>query len=176
MSDDNVLDNFDSLVPEPYIGLEPEPPAPAPANFLALNRCLVSFLRAQTEITNQLLTMTSAQKPTQVTLLPGTAAALAAVASGVRYMEAEGEEGGNYARMLRRAEAGDLARFHHEATDEVARTVRIVEKAVAGLEMLDTIMLPLPSQWSNLPATMLSRHINRHCHTLFGGNFLRASR
>lgn len=170
MNDDTPPDDFDHLVPEPDMVPEPEPPQPAPANFLALNRQLVRFLRDQTPISDQLVTLAAAP---QLTVLSGTCAALAAVACGLRYTEAD-EEDARYAQMLQRAEAGELNRFAPEAADELARTVRIVEKSIAGLEMLDTIMLPLPAQWSNLPPTMLARHINRHCHTLFAGNFLRA--
>jgi len=142
--------------------------APAPANLLVVRRELKRFLQDHAHAQQDLEGMKNGAVLGQGSRAPEI---VAAVACGVRYPADADDE--RYQYMLDKARNGDLRSHVDEGIDEITGLIAVVKKSLVGLEVLDALGTPLPGNWSNMPASLLSRAINRHCHLLFGNAMIR---
>ncbi|MBA4612985.1 hypothetical protein H1W37_15085 [Stappia taiwanensis] len=98
--------------------------------------------------------------------------AIAAVAIGERF-PIEISDNNHFLKALELARQGKMSAYVDDAVDEVGSVLRLMEKALRGLELLDHLPAPMPTGWANLPAPALARAITKHCLAIIGPTSLR---
>ncbi|MES0810346.1 hypothetical protein ABLO27_12760 [Roseibium sp. SCPC15] len=148
---------------------EPHTPDFSSVSVLALRRTLRECHAAAKSTHNDLAALKNGSS-----LPAGSSAyaAIAGVALGERY-PVQDPDRDLFSRAIEMAERGQLTGYLDDAVDEVGSVVRLMEKGLRGLEVLDHLTRPLPAGWSNLSAPAMARAISDHCLAVIGPTLLR---
>lgn len=149
--------------------LHPARPATHPISVINLRRTLRVCAGAAKQAAEQLSAL---QNGAKLPIESDAYVAIAAVAIGERF-PIEISDNNHFLKALELARQGKLSAYVDDAVDEVGSILRLMEKALRGLELLDHLPVPVPTGWANLPAPALARAITSHCLAIIGPTSLR---